>query len=76
MDFGDAFEVVRAEIGSRTRESKSAAVLTPDDQLSNWRAQMTTEEIASLQRETVMGARCEHLLDRPVAEEFSISHLF
>ncbi len=23
-----------------------------------------------------MGARCEHLLDRPVAEEFSISHLF
>ena len=76
MDFGDAFEVVRAEIGSRTRESKSAAVLTPDDQLSNWRAQMTTEEIASLGRETVMGARCQHLLDRPVAEEFSISHLF
>ncbi len=55
MDFGDAFEVVRAEIGYRTRESKSAAVLAPDDQLANWRAQMTAEEIASLKREAVMG---------------------
>lgn len=76
MAFEDAFESVRAEIGAQTRESKATAVLHRDQQLAHWRSEMTVDEIASLKRETVMGAPCKDLLHRPVAEEFSISHLF
>lgn len=35
MDFADAFAMLKSEIGARTRESKSAAVLGPEAQLAN-----------------------------------------
>jgi hypothetical protein len=41
MDCDHAIAKVKAEIGGKNRESKSAATLKPDELLANWRAQMT-----------------------------------
>ena len=54
MDFADAFAQVKGKLGAESRES--VALLDPEQQLANWRAQMTPEERASLKVESVKGS--------------------
>lgn len=53
MEFADAFARVKDQLGAKTRKKKTEATLGPDEQLANWRAQMTPEERASLRQATV-----------------------
>jgi conjugative relaxase-like TrwC/TraI family protein len=77
MEFGDAFAQVKAELGAKTRKSKTeAAKLTSTEQLANWRTQMTTQERASLSTERVKGAGTQNLLDPELAKILAVSHLF
>jgi hypothetical protein len=63
MDFADAFAQVKGKLGAESREAKSGAPLAPEEQLANWRAQMTPEERASLQAESVKGTVSQNLLE-------------
>jgi conjugative relaxase-like TrwC/TraI family protein len=76
MDFADAFAQLKAELGAESRESKAAIKLNTQEQLVNWRSQMTPEELQSLSIASVEGAQNQDFLDRQEAEELSISHLF
>ena len=76
MDFADAFAEVKSRLGQESRESKNAATLSPQEQLANWRAQMTMEERAMLTPESVRVAQCENLLVDNEAKEMAIGHLF
>jgi hypothetical protein len=66
MDFADAFAQVKGKLGAESREAKSGAPLDPEEQLANWRAQMTPEERASLQAESVKGTVSQYLLEGPL----------
>jgi conjugative relaxase-like TrwC/TraI family protein len=48
IDLGDAYEMVRAEVGARTREKKSECRLSGAELVANWRSQMTVAELAEL----------------------------
>jgi len=50
--------------------------VTEEEQLANWRSQLTPEERASLETLNVKGPRTQELLDRQAAESIAISHLF
>ncbi len=63
MDFADAFAQVKGKLGADSREAKSLASLAPEEQLANWRAQMTPEERASLKVESVKGTASQNLLE-------------
>ena len=45
MEFADAVAQIRSELGAQSREKKSAATLGPEEQLANWRSQMTEAEL-------------------------------
>ena len=76
MEFADAFAEVKSRLGAESRESKSAATLSSQEQLANWRAQMTMEKRRSLALEAVRAAQCENLLGAGEAKELAIEHLF
>jgi len=76
MDFADAFAQVKGKLGADSREAKSLASLAPEEQLANWRAQMTPEERASLKVESVKGTASQNLLEGPIAKNLSLEHLF
>jgi hypothetical protein len=76
MDFADAFAQVKAELGAESRESKATIKLSEEEQLANWRSQLTPEEHESLRTVNVKGSRIQDLLDRQEAESIAISHLF
>ena len=76
MDFADAFAQVKSKLGAETREAKSSATLGPEEQLANWRAQMTPEERTSLKIENVKGTSAENLLESETAKNLAIQHLF
>ena len=76
MDFADAFAEVKGKLGAESREAKSGAPLDPEEQLANWRAQMTPGERASLQAESVKGTVSQNLLEGPVARNLALEHLF
>jgi AAA domain len=76
MDFADAFAQTKAELGAESRESKAAIKLTDQQQLGNWRAQMTPEECESLSLSNLKATQNQDLLDRQAAETIAISHLF
>jgi hypothetical protein len=57
MVFADAFAQIKSELGAETREKKSAAALGPEEQLANWRSQMTPQERESLRLDSVKGIR-------------------
>ena len=63
MEFADAFGQVKAELGAKSRKAKREAKVSADEQLRNWRAQMTAEERASLRTERVKGTRAQNLLE-------------
>jgi hypothetical protein len=76
MEFADAFAQLKAELGAKSRKAKTEARVNADEQLRNWRAQMTAEERASLQPESVKGSRAQNLLEPPLAKALAVSHLF
>jgi conjugative relaxase-like TrwC/TraI family protein len=76
MGFADAFAQVKGKLGAESREAKNVASLTPDEQLANWRAQMTPEERASLRVESVKGTVSQNLLEGPIAKNLALEHLF
>jgi hypothetical protein len=50
--------------------------VTEEEQLANWRSQLTPEERHSLETVNVKGSRTRDLLDREAAESIAVSHLF
>ena len=76
MDFADAFAQVKGKLGAESREAKSVALLDPEEQLANWRAQMTPEERVSLKVESVKGSASQNLLEGPIAKNLALEHLF
>jgi conjugative relaxase-like TrwC/TraI family protein len=76
MDFADAFAGVKAEVGAESRQSKATIKVGKEEQLANWRAQMTAQECESLETTNVKGGQTRDLLDRHAAESIAISHLF
>jgi hypothetical protein len=56
MDFADAFAQVKAELGAASRQSKAMIKLGEEEQLANWRAQLTPEECESLKPSTLRAA--------------------
>jgi ATP-dependent exoDNAse (exonuclease V) alpha subunit len=76
MDFSDAFAQIKAELGAESRQSKATIKLDEEEQLANWRSQLTPEERESLETVNVKGSRTKDLLDRQAAESIAISHLF
>jgi conjugative relaxase-like TrwC/TraI family protein len=76
MEFSDAFAQVKAELGAESRQSKATIKLDEEEQLANWRSQLTSEERESLETVNVKGGRTQDLLDRYTAESIAISHLF
>ena len=76
MDFADAFAQVKGKLGAESREAKSVALLDPEEQLANWRAQMTPEERASLKVESVKGSASQNLLEGSMAKNLALEHLF
>jgi hypothetical protein len=67
MDFADAFAQVKGKLGAESREAKSVTPLDPEEQLANWRAQMTQDERVSLKVESVKGTASQYLLARAAA---------
>jgi hypothetical protein len=57
MDFADAFAHIKAELGAESRQSKATIKLGEEEQLANWRSQMTPEEHESLETACVKGSR-------------------
>jgi conjugative relaxase-like TrwC/TraI family protein len=76
MEFADAFAQVKSELGGKSRKSKNEIKLTGEEQLANWRSQMTPEERDSLRLEIVKGARTQNLLEPALAKALAVSHLF
>jgi hypothetical protein len=76
MDFADAFAQVKAELGAESRQSKATIKLGEEEQLANWRSQLTPEEHESLEVVKVKGSRTRDLLDREAAESIAVNHLF
>jgi hypothetical protein len=76
MDFADAFAQVKGKLGAESREAKSVALLDPEEQSANWRAQMTPEERTSLMVESVKGTVSQNLLEGPIARNLALEHLF
>src|SRR6516165_6181596 len=76
MDYADGFAQVKAELGAESRQSKATIKLGEEEQLANWRLQLTPEESESLETVNVKGSRTRDLLDRHAAESIAISHLF
>jgi AAA domain/TrwC relaxase len=76
MEFADALAQVKAELGAKSRKAKSEAKMSADEQLRNWRAQMTAEERKSLRPESVKGTRAQNLLEPALAKALAVSHLF
>jgi hypothetical protein len=64
------------ELGAETREKKSAAALGPEEQLANWRSQMTPQERESLRLDSVKGMASQNLVASETAKELAIGHLF
>ena len=48
MEFADALAMMKSRLGARSRKAKSETKLSAEEQLANWRAQMTPDECASL----------------------------
>jgi conjugative relaxase-like TrwC/TraI family protein len=76
MVFADAFAQIKSELGAETREKKSAAALGPEEQLANWRSQMTPQERESLRLDSVKGMASQNLVASETAKELAIGHLF
>jgi conjugative relaxase-like TrwC/TraI family protein len=76
MEFADAFAQIRSELGAQSREKKRAATLSPEEQLANWRAQMTRAERDSLLLASVRGAVSQNLVEGETAKDLAVEHLF
>jgi conjugative relaxase-like TrwC/TraI family protein len=76
VDFADAFAQVKSKLGAESREAKTSVTLGPEEQLANWRGQMTLEERSSLKSESVKGATPQNLLENQTAKNLAIQHLF
>ena len=76
MEFADALAMMKSKLGAKSRKSKSETKLSADEQLANWRTQMTPEERASLSLESVKAARSENLLEPMLAKALAVTHLF
>jgi len=74
IDFGDAYEMVRAEVGARTRERKSECRLSEAELVANWRSQMTVAELAELDQ--LKDGVSQNLLEPETAKDLAIEHLF
>jgi hypothetical protein len=75
MDFADAFAQVKSKLGAKSREAKSAAIVGSEQQVANWRAQMTPEERASLTVERVKGTASQNLLEVEIAKDRAVARL-
>jgi hypothetical protein len=74
IDLGDAYEMVRAEVGARTREKKSECRLSGAGLVANWRSQMTAAELAELDQ--LKDGVSQNLLEPGAAKELAIEHFF
>ena len=69
-------ETAIAKIRNGKRNTGFQPFVTHEKLLANWRSQMTPEERLSFQRESVMQAARQNLIDSEAAKELSIDHLF
>jgi hypothetical protein len=76
MEFADALAMMKSKLGAKSRKAKSEIKLSAEEQLANWRVQMTPEERASLSLESVKAARSENLLEPMLAKALAVTHLF
>jgi conjugative relaxase-like TrwC/TraI family protein len=76
MEFADALAMMKSQLGARSRKAKTETKLSAEEQLANWRAQMTPEERASVALESAKGTRSENLLEPMLAKALAVTHLF
>jgi conjugative relaxase-like TrwC/TraI family protein len=76
MEFADALAMMKSKLGAKSRKAKSEIKLSAEEQLANWRSQMTPEERTSLMVEIVKGTRSENLLEPMLAKALAVTHLF
>lgn len=76
LDYADAHAQIKSQLGAETREKKSTATLSPDEQKDDWRAQMTTQELACLTSETVHSGKSRDLIEPDHAKGMALFDLF
>ena len=75
MDFADASVQVKAALGAESPQSKATIKLTEEEQVANWRSQLTPQERKSLERSSTFFARLEKLNLTKAQREDAINHL-
>jgi hypothetical protein len=66
---------VKAELGKKSREKKSTALLKDEELRTNWRERMTTEERESLQIDNVKAGPSVGFLEAETAKELTLESL-
>jgi conjugative relaxase-like TrwC/TraI family protein len=74
--FGEAFAIVKAELGAKTREAKDKGQLDANARLARWESLLTAEERQALSREGAKAAQSRDLMSREVSEELAIEGAF
>ena len=76
IPFGEAFAIVKAELGAKTREAKDKGKLDTNARLAHWESLLTPEERRTLSPEAVKAAQSRDLLSSEVARELAIEGSF
>jgi TrwC relaxase len=74
INYDKALGKVKAELGKKSREPKSTAILKDQELRQNWRDRMTPAELESLQIDKVKGPS-EGFIEAEVAKELTIESL-
>jgi conjugative relaxase-like TrwC/TraI family protein len=74
LNYDKALGKVKAELGKKSREKKSTALLKDEELRANWRERMTPAERESLQIDRVKGPS-EGFLEAEVAKELTLESL-
>jgi conjugative relaxase-like TrwC/TraI family protein len=76
IPFGEAFAIVKAELGAKTREAKDKGKLDGNARLARWESLLTPEERQALSPEVVKAAQSRDLLSIEIAQELAIEGSF
>ena len=76
LPFGEAFAIVKAELGAKTREAKDKGKLDGNARLARWESLLTPEERQALSPEAVKAAQSRNLLSIEIAQELAIEGSF
>jgi len=76
MDFADAYAQVKSQIGAECRQKKSEAKFSPEEQLEDWKSQMTPEELACFSLEAVRAGASANINSVDAAKAIAMEELF